>query len=628
VTARQPRLALRFVTALAAMAVLASSCAYYNTFYLARKYYDKGTNGEPYPLEPTTGATNQNFNKSIDYSKKVLGVYSKSKWVDDAYLLWARALLGKADPLQTANMLEAFPTRFPDSPIKDDARFYLGVSYRHARKYTRAVAQLDTFLSQSPKHPLVSYAYLERARALASLERWNEAAESASFVIDRYPKSNLVPLARPARAEAYFRGAQYEQARADFQAMGLASRTDEERLSFLLREADCLEAARDYDAELALLRGALSHEQPPVVTESTTPGQPASVQQVPGYDRYGRIALRVGTAHLLAGRLEEALETYSATLAQYPRTSIGAEAQYRLGFAHETAGDDFERAREEYAKVKEQSAASAFVAQANQRLQNLDRLAQYRSTGADSLERKAEAGFLLAELYLFQLDKPERALEEYRKIATEFAGSPYAGKALNAEAWVLSRKLDRPSEADSLFWRVVHEYPATEAQLAARDYLEARGNYVAADLIRLPEPPQPPALDTLALALADSLARAAERDSAARFAAGDSLLGPRPPGVATIPDSAGVLGPRAMGPGRLFDPRVPDGLRMPGGAPGDRIAAMRDSLRRAALGRDTTFAVMRPDTLRMTRADSLRARAFADSVRARAVADSLRRIRE
>jgi hypothetical protein len=55
---------------------------------------------------------------------------------------------------------------------------------------------------------------------------------------------------------------------------------------------------------------------------------------------------------------------------------------------------------------------------------------------------------------------------------------------------------------------------------------------------------------------------------------------------------------------------------------------MRDSLRRAALGRDTTFAVMRPDTLRMTRADSLRARAFADSVRARAVADSLRRIRE
>jgi hypothetical protein len=57
---------------------------------------------------------------------------------------------------------------------------------------------------------------------------------------------------------------------------------------------------------------------------------------------------------------------------------------------------------------------------------------------------------------------------------------------------VLSRKLQRPAEADSLFWVVVRQHPGTEAQLAARDYLEQRGATVPADLIKLPEPPPEP----------------------------------------------------------------------------------------------------------------------------------------
>ena len=52
---------------------------------------------------------------------------------------------------------------------------------------------------------------------------------------------------------------------------------------------------------------------------------------------------------------------------------------------------------------------------------------------------------------------------------------------------MLSRKLDRAREADSLFWIVVHEYPATEAQLAARDYLEGEGIEVPDNLIERPQ---------------------------------------------------------------------------------------------------------------------------------------------
>ena len=99
-----------------------TSCAYYNTFYLAQKYYNRGTAGDPYPIEKPLGQQVNEFRKSIEYSKKVLSQYPDSKWVDNAYLLWARALLGQSDPLKTVEMLEAFATRFPESELRSDAK--------------------------------------------------------------------------------------------------------------------------------------------------------------------------------------------------------------------------------------------------------------------------------------------------------------------------------------------------------------------------------------------------------------------------------------------------------------------------------------------------------------------------
>jgi tetratricopeptide (TPR) repeat protein len=475
---------------LAGALLLLSSCAYYNTFYLAQRYYERGAGTLPYPVERPDAAASNEYRRSIDYSKKLLAQYPKSKWVDDAYLLWARALLGRDDPLQTVNMLEGFNERFPDSPLRNEARFYLGVGYRNARRYEPALAALDTFIARAPRHDLIPYAYLERARALTSLDRHDEAARSAGVIIEQHPKSGLQFQAYTARAEAQLEGGRYEEAQADFKALGSRSRTDEERLGYLLREADCLEAARAYDRELALLEDALSYEIEPTRPDS---GAVRTAQQLqPGLDRFGRILMRIGTVHLLAGRLDEAIASYRRVVEDYPKTPLGAEAQYRVGYAYETLGDDFAAARTEYDRVKDQTGATGFGIQALQRSQNLARLEQFRAAADDSSGQQADAGFVLAEQYLFQLDKPERALDEYRRISRDFPGTAVAAKALTAEGWVLSRKLERQAEADSVFWKVVREYPATEGQLASRDYLEETGQRVPESLIELPEPPAPP----------------------------------------------------------------------------------------------------------------------------------------
>jgi tetratricopeptide (TPR) repeat protein len=73
-------------------------------------------------------------------------------------------------------MLEEFLDKFPKSNLRSEARFYLGVAQARARKYERAIDALGKFFDESPKKSLEPYAYLERSRALYSLERYAEAA--------------------------------------------------------------------------------------------------------------------------------------------------------------------------------------------------------------------------------------------------------------------------------------------------------------------------------------------------------------------------------------------------------------------------------------------------------------------
>ena len=577
---------------------LTASCAYYNTFYLARKYYLKATDGQPYEVDRENTTQRSNYTKSGDYSKKLLGVYPKSKYVDDAWLMWARTLIGTDDPLKAVTMLEEFRERFPDSELRPDAEFFLGLSYRAARKHELAVSAFDEFLVQAPKHELVPYAWYERSKALMSLQRYREAAESAGQILDKFRGHILQDRALRQRAEARYQQRDWPGAQADFHTLGARALTDDERLKFLLREVDCLESSRDYEQARAVLRDARSHTvPPPPIPEpprvSSTPNAngtlpqqppPAAVIRTPAQEVYGRLTLRMGGVELLAGRIEPAVEYYKAVLADYPRSQLAAEAQYRIAYAYETGANDFARARVEYPKVREQIGMSQFAQQADQRLENLDRIERFRTAGgADSLARKAEARFLVAELFLFSQDKPERAVQEYRAIADSDTVAATRARALNAQAWVLARKLGQKQAADSLFWKVVREFPATEAQLAARDYLESEGVNVPENLIVAPKSPSKLLLDP-------------SDDSLTEPPAGTTPLGRKP--EASIPEPGAVR----FGPG-VNPPATPVGNPSQW-----RYSHLPDSLRRSMMQRDSLLALARRDTSATGRArvDSLR----------------------
>jgi tetratricopeptide (TPR) repeat protein len=417
----------RWIVMLLGAALTLSSCAYYNTYYMANKYYMRATNGLPYPVEPASGNSNQNYNRAIDYSKKLIANYPKSKWVDDAWLLWARSLLGRDDPIQTVTMLQDFDTHFPKSPIRNEATFYLGVGQRASRHNSEALVALDEFLKSAPKNSLVPYAHYERARVLLALDRPSDAADAAGVIIEKYSKSPLATRARTLRADARFAAAQYDRAREDYHYMGTHARTDDERLDLLLREADCLEAGRQFDQELALLSDAISHVPVPVHGD-TSGGNFYTAPTGPRADHYGRLLLRIGSVHLIAGRLEPALTAYRRVVEDYPHTALGAEAQYRIGYAYETEGDDFPRAREAYAKVRDQGSSQAYTTQAAQRLAESRQAREVPRVERRLAVEARRGGLPAGGAYLLQLDKPGGRSTPTAGGGLAAAGTPWAGQ--------------------------------------------------------------------------------------------------------------------------------------------------------------------------------------------------------
>ncbi len=185
----------------------------------------------------------------------------------------------------------------------------------------------------------------------------------------------------------------------------------------------------------------------------------------PKYKQLAQVILREGTVLADLGRPWDAILAFEQVLAEYPRTTFASEAQYRIGYTYEVDLEDFDRAQDAYNKVATQG-RSAFSEDAEKRAKNLSTVKNLMAAASDSASQAtasaAQARFLRAELYLFQQDKPERALEEYQGIEKDFAGTEHEAKAALAEAWVRMNALADTARGRAKYADVMRRFPDTE----------------------------------------------------------------------------------------------------------------------------------------------------------------------
>ena len=295
-----------------------------------------------------------------------------------------------------------------------------------------------------------------------------------------------------------------------------------------------------------------------------------------------QVLIREGCVLANLERTDDAITAFQQVVAEYPGSPFAAEAQYRIGYTYEVHKEDFSRAQTAYDAVSRQG-NSSFRDDAVRRSKNLVTLKTLMATASKdsastATSAAAETRFMKAELYLFQQENVDKAIDEYASIEKEFKGTEHAAKAGLALAWIMENSQGDSAKAKAKYTEVADTYPETEYGRRAHEVVYG------------PEPdPQPHDFDGPSLAdlitpenqeaarlqvLGDSTQSAQPGVNLAGGGASPSIPGSNMPGVAIGAGAlaAGAVGyslsPDETGP-PVVAPVAEDSVLFAGQGPGD-----------------------------------------------------------
>ncbi|MBI5837965.1 MAG: tetratricopeptide repeat protein [Candidatus Eisenbacteria bacterium] len=487
-------------------------CAYYNTFYMARKAWDKAMEERARnPLQGASAAELAQYEQCMRACTNLLTKFPDSKYVDEAVLLIGRCQLGKGDYEGAVTQFQLLCDSLPQSRFVPDALTGQAQALTRLRRFADAESTLNQVLARFPDYAGKDQALITLGDGFRQQKRSREALETYTRLIRECPASEERYRSQTYRGEAYFQLEEWDSARTEFSQVALDAPREEDRFAARLKVGEALERARRFEEAITYYRQQ----------QIDVRAQPKDLQQMRDPD----LQLRIAGCEALRGQVDRAVDQYTTIKEAHPNDRFGSVAAYQLGYIQEVNREDFDQARKFYDAVNTMP-RSEFTDVAKERNSGLARAAEYKKMMADSkshFDGRAETAFLLAELYCFDMKKLDRALVEYLGVERAYSFTRFGPKAAFAAGWVLA-KMKRPAAADSAYARVAARYSSTAFGLAAQDTLQrhfgaAADSVLAAggrDTTNIPCPKPPEAI-------ADSIAQAARADSLRRKTVADSI---------------------------------------------------------------------------------------------------------
>jgi TolA-binding protein len=491
--------------------VAVSGCAYYNTFYLAKRYYKEAQKEQERAitgnLSPTAGTK---FDQVIRQCTKVITEYPKSKWVDDAMFLMGSSLYGKGDYPTAISRMQELQDKFPKSPFVPEARLVQGLAHFKRKDYVVADSIFHAVDAAYPKFSRRWELYFYEAETKAAQRDvpaalwWYERAVDAAG--ERREKSDALRRA----GDALFTTGRMDSAQVLYDRTLKEEERAKERLDVAIRRGEALREMKKYREALEFLEEWRSRAL--------------------DLGREGEVLVRVHELQGLLGRAKDAIEGYRRLVERFPNTNVAAEAQFQIGYLYETALGDLDQAAREYDKLRAMGASGGeFTAQAARRSQSLTTLKRYQQDlAADTTGARARSAFRLAEVNYFELGKPDSAVAQYRSVETLFPNSVYAPKSAYARLWISAYDRNDTLGTMLLTDTIAARYRGTRYAESAL-YLWKRWS----------------GRRDARTALFDSLLANPDTSAASRFAEDTELSGQEDPALAapSAPDSGYVIPP-------------------------------------------------------------------------------------
>ncbi|MBE0643815.1 MAG: tetratricopeptide repeat protein [Bacteroidetes bacterium] len=340
---------------------------------------------------------------------------------------------------QAEDQFRSFIDRFPSTASAVEARFYLGLLQKRAKKYGEAKSTFQDFALRYQDNPKAPDAWWNLGEIYAAEHNYPEAGQAFAKLKAFHPRSAKAPQALLAASGYFLKAEDFENARTVLNAILLEYPRSEVRIDAQFALGQLYLATGE--AERAL------REFTRLLTENV------SAEMRP------RIIVAIGESQTQLGNRTEAEKRFREAISTYPKSAAAFEAQVKLG--------DMLRMFRDYAGAKAQYEAVTgnTTAPADMRQRAYIGLAETAMAGGDARTATDSYARLLKDSGSESVEP-----ETYRKAA---AAARRAGDYSQAESW-----LDR-LYADSLiaFDRRVLLVDMAETAREGKNYTAAVGRY-------------------------------------------------------------------------------------------------------------------------------------------------------
>lgn len=430
-------------------------CTYYNTFYNAKKNFKEGEKTQR-SLAPgiKSTAANQKYEEAIKKASKVLTFHPKSKWADDALFLIGRAYYNMEDYTKAERKFEELLVSFPKSKFVKDCHYYISFSQYKSGNEEDAIQSFKQIVQSGKAEKgrkaeasfIIGEIYFGR-------EEYDDAISHYLHLVENYKSDTLASLAQARVGESFWLKKDYVSAKEAFAQVEKYDPKPDKLFESKFRTGECCYLLGEFQEGMDMFT-SLSKES-------------KDSEKLP------TVKLKIVEGILLSGRTEEAMQEYDKIIKDYPKTAHSATALYQLGMIQQEKFVDLKMAKAFFDSCKAESPSSPIAQQALTKSANISKVEEYQKQLSEGeAEKSGKALFLLAELYLTQMNQPDSALAEYLTLAEKYPESEYAAKSLYAAAWILENVKHDSAQAENIYRKIIQDYPGSDYLKPAMEFLK------------------------------------------------------------------------------------------------------------------------------------------------------------
>ncbi len=441
----------RWLAGLAVTVLFLSGCVYYNTFYNARKSFDKaeGMRKEQEKMGKPAQIAKGDYTRARDKSQKIIDKYPTSGWYDDALFVNGVSHYYLGDYNRAERRFREIMANYAESPYVRDARLYLAKSKLKQKDMAEARVLFERLFAESREKDVKAEAAMALGEFYFENREYEKATEYFVSIVDSLGDGLMQKKSQLYIADALFARFKYRSAMDAYLKVFDFNPTTEEKFRINYQAGRCSYMLNDVE-------GGMAYFNKLAVDEFY-------------YDSLGSIKLQIARGYELDNDLVLAEETYRQIAEEFPNKASGVIANYNLGLIYQYDYEDYEAAKGFYDKAKQRIGGEVLYQDALQRSTNIGKLEEYRiqeelDTAAtpDEIDSAAATQYLLGELYLLQLEIPDSAYQEFMYAAESFDESIFAPKALIAAALIRRDFYGDTLGCDSLLREVLRKYPRSD----------------------------------------------------------------------------------------------------------------------------------------------------------------------